>query len=267
MLTIVDLINLLAFFQVEEDVSMKPRKPNLRSVQVAEIIELSSHLRRIIFSGTSLQGFPQGLEGAHVKVFLPSTGDEAQKMRSYTIRFFNPHTNQLGLDFVINRHQGPVTSWAKKAKVGDRISIAGPGLMKLTDFNHHSYLLVGDITSVNAINGYVPRFNPDAQLKAIISVPTRADIIEMDYDDSKNTHWFIEDESTITLEQQVQLIAKDLPKDSHVFMGLEAGQIRALKPVLQQELGFERLNIFAVGYWKQGIDADRFGALKKVNPL
>ncbi len=52
-----------------------------------------------------------------------------------------------------------------------------------------------------------------------------------------------------------------------MFLALEAGSIRALRPILQKELGFERLNIFAVGYWKKGVDADRFGAQKKANPL
>nr|WP_227006612.1 siderophore-interacting protein [Shewanella donghaensis] len=182
---------------------MKPKKPNLRSVQVVDIIELSPHLRRIIFTGESLEGFPIDMEGTHVKVFLPSVNDEKSAMRSYTIRFFNPDSNRLALDFVVNRHIGPATCWAKAAQLGDCIGIAGPGLMKITNFSHHSYLLVGDLTSVNAINGFVPRFNKAAEVRAIICIPTRADIIEMDYDDSRNTCWFIEDEAAISLEEKV----------------------------------------------------------------
>ena len=65
----------------------------------------------------------------------------------------------------------------------------------------------------------------------------------------------------------MQTIAEGMASDSHMFMGLEASQIRALRPMLQQDLGFDRLNTFAVGYWKQGVDADRFGAQKKAAPL
>nr|WP_227006613.1 siderophore-interacting protein [Shewanella donghaensis] len=50
-------------------------------------------------------------------------------------------------------------------------------------------------------------------------------------------------------------------------MGLEARSIRSLKPILQDDIGFERLNTFAVGYWKEGVDADRFSDQKKINPL
>jgi NADPH-dependent ferric siderophore reductase len=91
------------------------------------------------------------------------------------------------MDFVVNRHNGPATRWARKAKVGDSMSIADPGPIKMTNYQHHSYLLVGDMTSVNAINGYIPMFKKESDIRAIIAVPDRADIISMDYDDALNT--------------------------------------------------------------------------------
>lgn len=245
----------------------KPKKPNFRETTISKIIELSDHLRRIVVTGESLVGFPVNQEGSYVKVILPADGEGERIKRSYTIRYFNPETKELALDFVINRHNGPATNWARDAKVGDRVTIAGPGPLKMTNYDHHSYLLVGDITSVNAINGYVPRFKKKTEVRAIIVVPTRADIIAMDYDDSQNTDWFVEDEVSLTLEERVREVASDMAKDTHVFLGLEARTIRSLRPVLQEDLGFERLNVFAVGYWKKGVDADRFGAQKKANPL
>ncbi|GHB72443.1 siderophore-interacting protein [Psychrosphaera saromensis] len=251
---------------------MAQRKTNARVTQVSNIIELSSHLRRIVLSGDSLNGFPTGQEGAHVKVVLPSeqqtnSADKNQKMRSYTIRSFNQDTLELTLDFVINRHKGPATDWAKNAKLGDQLAIAGPGPLKITDYNQSSYLLVGDITSVNAINGFVPKFTQDADIQAVISVPTRSDIITMDYDDSANTYWFIEDEMSISLEQQVLALAKNMAKDTCVFLALEASKIRSLRPMLEEQLELNRLNCTAVGYWKQGVDADKFGAQKKSEPF
>ena len=168
---------------------------------------------------------------------------------------------------MVNRHIGPATQWAREAKIGDKISLAGPGPMKMTNYQHHSYLLIADITSINAINGYMPRFKKQADVRAIIIVPTRSDIIAMDYDDSNNTTWFIEDETTQTLTEKVVEISTGMSKESHVFIGLEATEIRTLRPVLQEEIGFDRVNLSTVGYWKKGGDADRFGAQKKANPL
>jgi len=244
---------------------MSTKKPNTRVTTVSKIIELSSHLRRIIVTGNSLSNFPIGLEGSYVKVVLPQQGDATPKMRSYTIRTFNPQTKELALDFVINRHEGPATQWARNAKVGDNIGIAGPGPMKMTNHEHHSYLLIGDITSMNALNGYIPRFKKATDVRAIIVVPTRTDIIAMDYDDSISTTWLIEDETTQTLAKTVSTIAADMPKDSHIFIGIEAGEIRTLRPIIQDEMGFDRINISTVGYWKKGIDADRFNTQKRAN--
>ncbi|XQW83905.1 siderophore-interacting protein [Thalassotalea piscium] len=246
---------------------MKPRKPNIRLTHVLKIIDLSPHLRRIVFTGDSLHGFPVGFEGGYVKVVINPTDPSQLKMRSYTIRSFDSDLLELTLDFVINRHEGPATNWALSAKIGDSVGIAGPGPMKLTDYNHHSNLLVGDLTSINAINGYMPRFKKDADSKAILSVPTRADIIELDYDESLNTKWFVEDEEKGSLEDLVIATAQTMSKDTYVFMAVEAGVIKNVRPVLTEEIGIDRLNVLAVGYWKKGVDAERFGEQKKAGLL
>ncbi|WP_051252712.1 siderophore-interacting protein [Ferrimonas kyonanensis] len=245
---------------------MKSTKPTPRATYVSKVIPLSPHLRRIVVTGDSLSTFPEGMEGGYVKVVLPEV-DGLQKMRSYTIRAFDPDTRELSLDFVINRHRGPATDWAATAAVGDRVGIAGPGPMKLTNYQHHSYLLVGDLTSINAINGYLPRFRTEADVRALITVPTREDVIELDYDSGLNTCWIIEDECSEPLQQVVLNTARSMATDTHVFLALEAGQIRALRAPLQEQIGIDRLNLFAVGYWKQGVDADRFGLQKRAAPL
>ena len=252
-------------------------KRKARLTQVAEVIDLSPHLRRVVVAGESLADFPVGQEGAHVKVILPEEGEsmpnldlteqERPVMRSYTIRSFDAEHKRLAMDFVVNRHEGPATGWALNAKEGDYVGIAGPGPIKLTNFEAASYLMVGDITSINAINGYVPRVNEDARIQVVITVPTRDDAIALDIADMHSVHWLVEDEMDISLEQMIRDVAADIPAETEVFMGLEASQIRALRPVLQDELGIDRCSIHAVGYWKEGVDADRFGVEKKDNPL
>lgn len=246
---------------------MKPNKPTPRLVYVSDIISLTPHLTRVVFSGDNLLGFPEGREGAHVKVIIEDSVSASFKMRSYTIRKFDIERNELSLDFVVNRHAGPATNWVQQARVGDSVKIAGPGPLKIQHFDEENYLLVGDITSVNAINGYVPRFKSAKEITAIISVPTQADIIDLDYGDMAETYWHVEDESSMSLEEIVFENARNMPKHTHVFMGLEAKKIRSLRCVLQEDIGFERVNISAVGYWKAGVDADAFGQQKKAQPL
>jgi NADPH-dependent ferric siderophore reductase len=71
---------------------MQPKKPTMRLTHVSKIIDLSPHLRRVVFSGDSLNDFPVGLEGSYVKVVFQQKDEKQFKMRSYAIRFFNPET-------------------------------------------------------------------------------------------------------------------------------------------------------------------------------
>lgn len=253
-------------------------KPKARLTRVAEIIDLSPHLRRIIVTGDDLNGFPADQDGAYVKVILPEAGatlpnldihgEQRPLMRSYTIREFDPQTNRLVLDFVVHRHHGPATDWAATAQPGDAVGIAGPGPMKLTDFNAPGYLLVGDLTSVNAVNGYGKWIHPQSEIRALILTPTAEDIIDLDIEDQTEVQWLVDDSDTPDLLAEAILRhVNQLPAETQVFLGLEARQIRTLRTVLQSEAGIPRQQIHVTGYWKKGVDADRFGQQKQRNPL
>lgn len=253
-------------------------KPKARLAHVAEIIDLTPHLRRIIVTGDDLNGFPADQDGAYVKVILPESetklpnldlhGEQRPLMRSYTIREFDPQTNRLVLDFVVHRHQGPATDWAATAQPGDAVGIAGPGPMKLTNFNAPAYLLVGDLTSVNAVNGYGKWIHPQSEIRALIQTPTADDIIELDIDERAEVQWLIDDSGNPDpLADAILSHLRQLPAETQVFLGLEARQIRTLRNVLQGDAGIPRQQIHVTGYWKKGVDADKFGREKQRNPL
>ena len=252
-------------------------KPKARLVKIIRIESVSLHLRRIVFFSDELVNFPVDEDGAHVKVLLPHAGERLPQLafdgptpaikRSYTIRSFDAESRELTIDFVINLHEGPATNWAKSAKVGDYAGIAGPGPKKLTDFSQDNYLMIGDITSVNAVNGFAKFMRPEATVNSIITVPTRADIIHMDAGKQLQITWHVEDETTQSLVDVVKEMAKDMPKTSHIFFGLEARSVRDIKSLLLHDLEFDRLKLFSSGYWKKGVDADKFNRQKQQNPL
>lgn len=266
-----------AFSPMDKNMVPKKKERKVRLAQVAASDKLSHHLQRIVLTGSDLADFPAEQDGAHVKVLLPHPGDTLPNLdirgenpaikRSYTIREFDADKKRLVLDFVINRHRGPATDWALQAKVGDYVGIAGPGVRKLTNFNADSYLLIGDITSVNAVNGYFKFISSSATIKALVSVPNRNDIIAMDNAPHVHITWRIEDENPKDIADYVQAIASNMSKSTQVFIGLEASQLRAVKGMLLNTLEFERQNIYATGYWKKGMNADRFNADKKKNAL
>ena len=123
---------------------MKP-KSQFRNLEVVSTCDLSQHLKRIVFTGEDLEDFPSDYEGGYVKVILLEDKSliqegERPKMRSYTIAEFDTSKKQLTIDFMINHHNGHTSVWASRAKVGDRIVIAGPGPRKLDNFKSNKYL-------------------------------------------------------------------------------------------------------------------------------
>lgn len=150
------------------------------------------------------------------------------------------------------------SNWAKTAKIGDELKIAGPGPRKLTNLSASNYLFIGDLTSINAIAAYNNMIPPDALSYIFITVPTEKDIPTGNINTLTgfNVHWIIDnalDEYSNQLLEQLAALPK-LPTDTQVFIGAEGHQVRITKNYLSNE---HNLNNFAASaYWKKGINAD-----------
>ena len=232
----------------------------VRKATVLSTKQITPHLQRIIVGSYEFNDLSEQYIGNYVKVLIPQNGRvdfniKTTCMRSYTIRHVDEHTGALTLDFVINMHQGPATNWAKEAKVGDEVGIAGPGPKKLDNYDHSYYLLLGDLTSVNAIKGYVQQLPINAKIDAIIHAPTKDDVISLD--SSRDITWLI----TNNPDTDMINALKSLPLSEQqpiVFMALEAGLVRKAKTILTDELDIPRSQVVASGYWKKGLDSEAY---------
>ncbi|MCQ8878304.1 siderophore-interacting protein [Pseudoalteromonas shioyasakiensis] len=244
----------------------------IRRAQVISSKQISPHLMRVVVGSDEFADFPIDQQGAYVKVLFPHEGktevelnlkaDNPAPMRSYTIRNIDPHSGAITLDFVINQHRGIATNWAKQAKIGDNLGIAGPGPRKLSDFSQSEYLLIGDLTSVNAINGYLQKLPASASVNAIIHVPDEGDIIELDTVPSHyQVNWLVSEQPQVDLINAVitQLTASNSRSTGNkpvIFMALESSLIREINTIARSQFAIARENIACSAYWKQGITAD-----------
>ena len=235
--------------------SKQVRKANVLSTQ-----QITPHLQRIIVGSDDFKDLTSEYIGNYVKVLFPKNGKvdfnlKTACMRSYTIRHVDAQTGALTLDFVINMHQGPATNWAKIAKVGDALGIAGPGPKKLDNYTHPHYILLGDLTSVNAIKGYVQQLPEAAKIDAFVHAPTDQDIIDLET--NRDINWLITNNAdTAMLSALKNLHITEQPPI--VFMALEAGLVRTVKTLLTEQLNIPRGNIVSSGYWKKGVDSEGY---------
>ena len=240
----------------------KVRKATVLSTQ-----QITPHLQRIVLGSEEFTDLTSDHIGSYVKVLIPKNGVadfnlKTACMRSYTIQNVNKSNGAITLDFVINMHQGPATNWAKAAKVGDELAIAGPGPKKLDNFTHPRYILMGDLTSVNAIKGYVKQLPINAKIDAFIHAPTNADIISLD--STRQVTWLITTTPEVEMANALTTL-QYYEQPPIVFMALEAGLVRELKAALTNTHSIPRGNIVASGYWKKGLNSENYKLERQAN--
>lgn len=106
----------------------KPQPINLR---VLATQRLTPNMHRLTIGGDALANFPSGQQGGYIKLFLDAAAPSAKQiLRTFTIR--DQRAGELDVDFTLHGDHaaGPATGWAIEAKVGDPITIRGPGAAK-----------------------------------------------------------------------------------------------------------------------------------------
>jgi NADPH-dependent ferric siderophore reductase len=232
----------------------------IRRVSVSKVEDLIQHMKRIYVQGNDLSNFPLEYEGAHVKVVFPENGEKEPKlsfltakksMRSYTVRAFDEVKKEMVLDFAVNDHQGLASNWALKAKVGDRLGLAGPGDTKYTDYQAAWHLIVADLTGLPAAAVSLEKLGKDAQGYAIIQVPNKNDIQEIDAPLTINIEWIVSpyQKDNLLLNKVKRIVW--LNESPAIFIACESSHMKDIKKFVKEQPGYQKSLTYASGYWKK----------------
>jgi NADPH-dependent ferric siderophore reductase len=257
-----------------------PRSPvrvryqsQLRLVQVARVERLSPRMRRVIFTGETLDGFIAAGADDHVKLFFPAPGQDKPTLptpgahgitfpdgairpasRNYTPRGFDPQKRELSIEFVIHG-DGPASSWAAQATAGQWVGVGGPRGSYLAPDDYDTYLLAGDETALPAIARYLEEMRPDARALVLIEVADRSEERQLPTAANAAIIWLHRDgiaPGTPTLLEQA-LGNLMLPRvDVFAWLAGETETVRRLRRYLIEEQGLSRNQLRAAGYWRIG---------------
>ena len=243
--------------------STRNKEPRL--LTVIGIRELTPNMRRISLSGADLDDFPEGQESGYVKLLLEENGEEVR--RSYTIREFDALTKTLHLDFMLHTDGGPASAWAETAKVGQEISVVGPGARKLLDFSADWFLIAGDMTALPAMSVNIERLPADAKGYVAIEVLSDADKQNFDLPSGVEIHWVINanaDREVLPLLDKVKEFEFLTGRPSMWIAG-EFHTSRALRRYLKLEKLVQRDEIYASSYWHLGLSDDQHKVAKQTD--
>ncbi len=248
------------------------RTPLLLTVQNS--VQISPSIQRITLQGESIAHFGVESTGDYFKLlFTPSGGtdlsmlgeDERPLMRTYSIREFAPETNSIMVDFV--RHEtsdlscGFAARWANNAKIGDTISIVGPGKSQTVNQNADWVFLAADMTALPALSATLASLDSATEGYAVIEVAQAADIQPLSAPQNVNIIWAITSQGSNlvdTVKAQPWLEGQ-----CSVWCACEFDAMRTLRQFFRNDKDIDRDYIYISSYWKKGVSEDGHKVIKR----
>jgi NADPH-dependent ferric siderophore reductase len=246
---------------VRHEIRRMRHEVRMRLLTVTAVRRLTPHMARVTVHGPELEGFPSASPDDHVKLFFPASdgqfnlpamtpdgpvfpeGKPPSPARDYTPRQFRPDTLELDLDFVLHG-DGPASTWAEHAKVGDRLGVGGPrgSMLVPTDFDH--YVLVGDETALPAIGRWLEEMPATQPVTVLVEVGHEADRQAL----QREVRWFIRGRSP-SLDDA--LAALPMPHgDTFWWVATDSRRARQLRSLLVEARGIDKDWVKATGYWQ-----------------
>lgn len=186
-------------------VSSTDHSPVLR-LEVLRSHRVSPSFQRVVVGGAELRRLPRHGYDHWFRLFFRARGqeelvlpfrsseswyqqwlacDEALRpeIRNYTVRELRSDEGELDIDFVLHPSQSgqidtPAARWSLDAEPGEELGLLDQGVT-FAEVPGDPVLVVGDETALPAVEGILRGLDRAAQGRAVIEVPTTADIRDL----------------------------------------------------------------------------------------
>ncbi len=218
---------------------------------------------RLTLGGAGFAAFENRPETDKYVKLKFTDGDGSPVTRTYTVRRVDAVAGTLDVDFVVHGDEGLAGPWAARAQVGDTIELMGPGGGYAPDAAADWHLLVGDLSAVPAIAAALEALPAEAVGRAFIEVESDDAILPLDAPEGVEVEWLIDPAHDVEALAVVVRQSDWRDGDVQVFAHGERESMKALRRVLFDERGLERVRVSLSGYWARGRTEDRFQAEKR----
>jgi NADPH-dependent ferric siderophore reductase len=229
------------------------KERRLLPVEVKAVKLVTPHMKRITVGSDALRDFGVTRPAQWVKVFVPTKGSDRPSGRAYTIRSFFERDAEMDIDFVLHG-DGPCSSWAEHAQVGDVIQIAGPRAGFRLDTEVHQLLIGGDETALPAIGSILEALPREVSAKVFIEIPEDSDSQSIRSKADVSIVWLSRHGAaagTRTILQEAIMDAP-LPEGGSVWFSAESFAVRTIRRHFYVVRGLDRRRVISFGYWQRG---------------
>ena len=251
------------------------RTPHLMTV--ADAWHITPNMIRVTLDAEFIRDLPEAIEGAHCKIYLPTTDEDPlafhgrlqtgprPTMRTYTIRHIRPWIGEIDIDFVDHGDAGPASAWARRAKPGAVCGFGGPGPVKLKTFHADSYVVAADMSALPVAAATLEAMPRDAKGVAFLEITSPEDIQDINAPTGVTIHWLAHPDPH-TASTQVPELIKALPAFEGRVQTCIAGEssvIQALRAHLMHDRKLDKADAYISGYWKIGLVEDEHQEFKR----
>ncbi|KAF1035330.1 siderophore-interacting protein [Burkholderia sp. Ac-20384] len=240
------------------DLQFFRRSPRERvNAIVLQAIEVTPRMRRLVLGGPDLAAWLEsdgvGNPAAWVKVF--PAGREG---RAYTIRRVDATAGTLDIDFVLHGDQGDdgaVSDWARLARRGDQVGIAGPrhGGFDLQSDTRWIWL-AADASALAAAQSILESLPRGLHAHALLVVDDEGERQPVQSGAHVDIQWRYAFERAYSLEATDPLLTTiaSLRGAGQVWMAGEATWVRNWRAFWLEHQNVDRSRVVSKGYWKVG---------------
>ena len=239
----------------------RPRKARYAAT-VRQVQQLTPRMIRIVFGGPALAEFNWNGPAAHIKLILGQDSPETRApSRTYTPRLFAAERQELTVDFVLHG-EGPASTWAAQAQVGQPMLIAGPGRCYALDPQAAWLLIGGDESAIPAIATILEVVPDHVRTQVLLEVNDAADEFAIAAMRPNISIQWLHRAQPITghdsaaragVELSAAVAAFRPPSGAgQIYIACEADAMRGIRTQLLIERGLPREWVTTRGYWKQG---------------
>lgn len=262
----------------ENTANSKPKKRNVVNaiLTVKSVNMVSGHFIEIKFGADKLLDIDPDWIMPHLKLLFPigelvefpTTNEEGkiiwqaglrERVRTYSIRHYDPNMNQLTVHFVIHK-EGIASNWAQQAKKNDQIGLVAVG-SKNRFSEHSNFVFFGDMAALPSISYTLERMPKNSQAIAYIEIENESARQPLNILPHLTVHWIVNPAN------ELNAISDFISKyhDEHIFDdarilgGMETTKARLLRNQLKEQYPhINSENKIIVSYWRKGFAEGQF---------
>ncbi|MFK7997239.1 MAG: siderophore-interacting protein [Granulosicoccus sp.] len=245
-------------------------KRKAKELTVSASRQLTTNMLRLTLQGKDLDSLPDDVEGAYFKLVFERPDSERPVMRTYTIARYRKEQQEIDVDFMLHSHSennsaGVAAAWAMQAKIGDPMSIMGPGPATFINLQADWFMLAADMTALPALTANLALLPKEAKGYMVVEILSEDDRQELCVPANMEVVWVVNPSAGAEASPLFEAIEKLAWMEGQVaiWTACEFKTMKKIRQYYRQQDTVQKSHLYVSSYWKQGLKEEEHKVAKR----